>query len=106
MSGDVVVHIFLPPQRAFYNLEEFYANATPIELPFENQPPFRGWKGSWFVQSKTYANGYSCWQAYQGAISLPQFGLLDIYIHHKAYDNTEHCWLNYRAQVASMMVNN
>ncbi|KAL5543803.1 hypothetical protein UlMin_007587 [Ulmus minor] len=41
--GDVVVHIFLPPQRAFYNLEEFYANATPIELPFENQPPpFRG----------------------------------------------------------------
>nr|POF10311.1 protein iojap, chloroplastic [Quercus suber] len=40
--GDVVVHIFLPQQRAFYNLEEFYANATPIELPFENQPPFRG----------------------------------------------------------------
>ncbi|KAL5805017.1 hypothetical protein ACOSQ3_031817 [Xanthoceras sorbifolium] len=39
--GDVVVHIFLPEQRAFYNLEEFYANATPIELPFENQPPFR-----------------------------------------------------------------
>ncbi|GMY08352.1 protein Iojap, chloroplastic-like [Fagus crenata] len=39
--GDVVVHIFLPPQRAFYNLEEFYANATPIELPSENQPPFR-----------------------------------------------------------------
>ncbi|PON77185.1 Protein Iojap/ribosomal silencing factor RsfS [Parasponia andersonii] len=41
--GDVVIHIFLPQQRAFYNLEEFYANATPIELPFENQPPpFRG----------------------------------------------------------------
>ncbi|XP_021819211.1 protein Iojap, chloroplastic [Prunus avium] len=40
--GDVVIHIFLPPQRAFYNLEEFYANATPVELPFENQPPFRG----------------------------------------------------------------
>ncbi|KAK9112293.1 hypothetical protein Scep_019812 [Stephania cephalantha] len=41
--GDVVVHIFLPPQRAFYNLEEFYGNATPIELPFENQnqSPFR-----------------------------------------------------------------
>ncbi|KAL4293960.1 hypothetical protein S245_063618 [Arachis hypogaea] len=38
--GDVVVHIFLPPQRAFYNLEEFYGNATPVELPFENQPPF------------------------------------------------------------------
>ncbi|CAA2987744.1 Iojap, chloroplastic [Olea europaea subsp. europaea] len=25
--GDVVVHIFLPQQRAFYNLEEFYGNA-------------------------------------------------------------------------------
>ncbi|XP_051124737.1 protein Iojap, chloroplastic [Andrographis paniculata] len=39
--GDVVVHIFLPHQRTFYNLEEFYANATPIELPFENEQPFR-----------------------------------------------------------------
>lgn len=39
--GDVVVHIFLPQQRVFYNLEEFYGNATTIELPFENQPPFR-----------------------------------------------------------------
>lgn len=34
--GDVVIHIFLPQQRAFYNLEEFYANATLVELPFEN----------------------------------------------------------------------
>lgn len=32
--GDVVVHIFLPQQREYYNLEEFYGNATPIELPF------------------------------------------------------------------------
>ncbi|XP_050370846.1 protein Iojap, chloroplastic [Argentina anserina] len=40
--GDVVIHIFLPPQRAFYNLEEFYGNATPVELPFENQPPMQG----------------------------------------------------------------
>jgi len=40
--GDVVVHIFLPPERDFYDLEEFYANAPPIDLPFENQPPFRG----------------------------------------------------------------
>lgn len=39
--GDVVVHVFLPQQRAFYNLEEFYGNATLIDLPFENQPPFR-----------------------------------------------------------------
>lgn len=40
IPGDVVVHVFLPPERDFYNLEEFYANATPIDLPFENQPPF------------------------------------------------------------------
>ncbi|KAJ4799625.1 Ribosomal silencing factor RsfS [Rhynchospora pubera] len=33
--GDVVVHIFLPQQRTFYNLEEFYGNATPIDLPFD-----------------------------------------------------------------------
>lgn len=39
--GDVVVHIFLPPQRDFYNLEEFYGNATSIELPFEDEKPFR-----------------------------------------------------------------
>ncbi|XP_058073283.1 protein Iojap, chloroplastic [Magnolia sinica] len=40
--GDVVVHIFLPQQRAFYNLEEFYGNATPIELPFDTRSSFRG----------------------------------------------------------------
>ncbi|XP_022717478.1 protein Iojap, chloroplastic [Durio zibethinus] len=39
--GDVVIHIFLPQQRAFYNLDEFYGNATLIELPSENRPPFR-----------------------------------------------------------------
>ncbi|VFQ93792.1 unnamed protein product [Cuscuta campestris] len=35
--GDVVVHIFLPEQREFYDLETFYGNATPIQLPCENQ---------------------------------------------------------------------
>ncbi|CAH2053866.1 unnamed protein product [Thlaspi arvense] len=39
--GDVVVHIFLPPQRTFYNLEDFYGNAMSIPLPFEDQPPRR-----------------------------------------------------------------
>lgn len=33
--GDVVVHIFLPEQREYYNLEDFYGNATSIELPFD-----------------------------------------------------------------------
>jgi hypothetical protein len=41
LTGDVVVYLFLPPQRAFYNLEEFYGNATLVELPFENEQPFR-----------------------------------------------------------------
>ncbi|VVA97432.1 unnamed protein product [Arabis nemorensis] len=37
--GDVVIHIFLPPQRTFYNLEDFYGNA--MSIPFEDQPPPR-----------------------------------------------------------------
>ncbi|EFJ31763.1 hypothetical protein SELMODRAFT_408614 [Selaginella moellendorffii] len=36
-AGDVVVHIFLPSQREFYNLEEFYANAPLVELPFVSE---------------------------------------------------------------------
>ncbi|CAK8534770.1 unnamed protein product [Lathyrus sativus] len=44
--GDVVVHLFLPPQRAFYNLEEFYGNATAVELPFENESPFPDERGA------------------------------------------------------------
>jgi ribosome-associated protein len=28
--GDVIVHIFSPTQRAFYNLEQLWAAATPI----------------------------------------------------------------------------
>lgn len=39
--GDVVVHIFLPEKRTFYNLEEFYGNAPSIKLPFEDEKPFR-----------------------------------------------------------------
>lgn len=35
--GDVVVHIFLPKEREYYNLEEFYGNATLVKLPFENR---------------------------------------------------------------------
>ncbi|KAG6554701.1 hypothetical protein Mapa_003720 [Marchantia paleacea] len=35
--GDVVVHIFFPKERSFYNLEEFYGNATLVELPFESE---------------------------------------------------------------------
>ena len=28
--GDVIVHIFSPQQRSFYNLEQLWAAATPI----------------------------------------------------------------------------
>jgi ribosome-associated protein len=28
--GDVIVHIFSPDQRSFYNLEQLWAAATPI----------------------------------------------------------------------------
>lgn len=36
MAGDVVVHVFLPKERAFYNLEEFYGNAPVVELNFNS----------------------------------------------------------------------
>ncbi|CDY43388.1 BnaA01g30190D [Brassica napus] len=39
--GDVVIHLFLPPQRTFYNLEDFYGNAMSVPLPFEDQAPPR-----------------------------------------------------------------
>lgn len=39
--GEVVIHVFLPQQREYYNLEEFYGNATLIDLPFESQQAFR-----------------------------------------------------------------
>jgi ribosome-associated protein len=28
--GDVIVHVFSPTQRAFYNLDQLWASATPI----------------------------------------------------------------------------
>jgi ribosome-associated protein len=28
--GDVIVHIFSPQQRTFYNLEQLWASATPV----------------------------------------------------------------------------
>jgi ribosome-associated protein len=28
--GDVIVHVFSPDQRTFYNLEQLWAAATPI----------------------------------------------------------------------------
>lgn len=35
--GDVIVHLFLPQEREFYNLEAFWGHAERLELP-ELQP--------------------------------------------------------------------
>lgn len=32
--GDVVVHIFTPDQREYYDLESFYGAAEELPLPF------------------------------------------------------------------------
>jgi ribosomal silencing factor RsfS len=32
--GDVVVHVFTPEQRAHYAVEDFYAAADEVDLPF------------------------------------------------------------------------
>jgi len=44
--GDVVLHIMTPEQREYYDIENFYAAAQEVELPFsqeaagtEEQPP-------------------------------------------------------------------
>jgi ribosome-associated protein len=34
--GDVIVHIFLPQEREFYNLEAFWGHAERIDLPVYN----------------------------------------------------------------------
>ena len=31
--GEVIVHIFLPDEREFYNLDAFWAHATPVPFP-------------------------------------------------------------------------
>ena len=48
-AGDVVLHIFFPQQRAYYNLEEFYGNATLVELPFETHMTRQGWHFDLYV---------------------------------------------------------
>jgi ribosome silencing factor RsfS/YbeB/iojap len=35
--GDVVVHVFTPEQREYYDIESFYAAAEELDLPFEAQ---------------------------------------------------------------------
>ncbi|CAI5508420.1 unnamed protein product [Closterium sp. Naga37s-1] len=35
--GDVVVHLFTPKERDYYRLEEFYANAEEVPLPFPQE---------------------------------------------------------------------
>jgi ribosomal silencing factor RsfS len=42
--GDVVVHIFTPEQREYYDLESFYGAAEEVPLPFlEQQSSASSW---------------------------------------------------------------
>jgi len=35
-EGDIIVHIFLPKEREFYNLEAFWGHAQRIPLPSDH----------------------------------------------------------------------
>jgi ribosome silencing factor RsfS/YbeB/iojap len=37
--GDVVVHVFTPSARQFYDIESLYRDAVDVELPFETERP-------------------------------------------------------------------
>ncbi|CAI5522372.1 unnamed protein product [Closterium sp. Naga37s-1] len=43
--GDVVVHLFTPKEREYYRLEEFYANAEEVPLPFPQEGRIGGEEG-------------------------------------------------------------
>jgi len=35
--GDVILHVFKEDQRRYYNLDELWSNAPPVEIPAEYQ---------------------------------------------------------------------
>lgn len=37
--GEVVVHVFTPSSRDFYDIEALYRDAVDVELPFETERP-------------------------------------------------------------------
>ena len=37
--GEVVVHVFTPQSREFYDIEALYRDAVDVELPFETERP-------------------------------------------------------------------
>ncbi len=37
--GEVVVHVFTPQSREFYDIEQLYRDAVDVELPFETERP-------------------------------------------------------------------
>ena len=41
--GDVVVHIFTPEMREFYDLEGFYGAAEEVDLPFAREDQGMQW---------------------------------------------------------------
>lgn len=79
LAGDVVVHIFQPQQRTYYNLEEFYGNATPIELSF---PPNSksSYRSSWqyLVTSSVGCTSHYFVIQFKGSVVVNQ---PNVYIH-------------------------
>ena len=52
--GDVIVHIFSPNDREFYDLEAFWGHATRIEFTPQNLSPAAGGQGPQFNGQESY----------------------------------------------------
>jgi hypothetical protein len=38
-AADIIVHVFTPSSRQFYDIETLYKDAVDVELPFETERP-------------------------------------------------------------------
>eukprot|EP00877_Chromochloris_zofingiensis_P007496 jgi/Chrzof1/29/Cz01g00300.t1 len=57
--GDVVIHVFTPEQREYYDVESFYATAEEVDLPFLDGRPTPEGSGSEGGETNSTINSMS-----------------------------------------------